>query len=425
MSKFSPWWKPSKSNLERRVERINQYRDTTTSTDEQLRMAGFALLALLLFTGSLAAMNYFLFFSHTLPFWFSVGAALLLTAAIEYGKAKMGLMALQKVFLEGWQEIFSTPAQTIMWAGTLVFALATFVMSVLNSTKGGEAMAAKLGREKHQERFVPDTKYFDDQIAAATAIQQEHSANKYQKNIVYQSTIVAKKQSSLISKLNEDRQKSVNQQRADWEKRTGQQEAETSTAAGMVLKAGGWIEGLQLVLIFIIAASQKALEEKMNTPSPTPNEGTRRTVPPHNQQPINEFRGNLNSSAAQNMASFPVPHAQRSVTSDTAVSHDNRELGDSNADSVLKAARTELLRDLANLRNSNGAPESIAKRMHSVFNRVGRAAWRSGFDPSAKAANDYCTTATDAVAAVAEAGYPYEYASEHLEQIHVTIAAAA
>lgn len=379
----TPWWqKREGAALENRVKRINEYRDSTTSTDELLRVARIALTILLIFSGALAAMNYFLFFSHTLPFEFSIVASILLTAVIEWGKSKMGLRAFQKPFLEGFPTIFSTPAHTIMWAGTVLFALATFTMSIMNSTKGGEAMAAKMGREKHETSFVPDTKFYDDQISAATAIQQEHSQNKWKGNIVYQSAKVADRQGKTIAKLSEDRQKAIDQQRADFERDRDAVGQETSTAAAMVLKAGGWVELLQLLLIIIISSCQKVLSDKME-PSPTtpaspsgigfrqpsgfrPATGAtppdqRRTIGFHRQQDYTPPQ-----PAQDTITQIAVPQQPQPVAQPNGI------LRGKQADEAVLFHLQRLQKEPSNFQNPQANVETVAGRVHTILSDLER-----------------------------------------------------
>lgn len=375
----TPWWqKREGADLENRIKRINEYRDTTTSTDELLRVARVFLAILLLFSGALAGMNYFLFFSHTLPFEFALGASALLTSVIEWGKSRMGLRAFQKPFLEGFGTIVSTPAQTIMWTGTVLFALATFTMSIMNSTKGGEAMAAKMGREKHESVFVPDTKFYDDQIAAATTIQQQHSNNKWKGTIVYKSAQVADRQGKTIVKLSEDRQKAIDQQRADWERNRDAVGQETSTAAAMVLKAGGWVELLQLLLIIIIASCQKVLADKMGgSPTPATGIGFRLEASgyhpatgsgPDERRPIGFHRAH--DTAARTSRPETPPYSVESV----AVSQVSQPVSQFStvpesvgAGEALRHIRTDLMRDVNNLEKQHGAVATILKRMEACL----------------------------------------------------------
>lgn len=398
-TQHSPWWqKREGADLENRIKRINEYRDTTTSTDELLRVARVFLAILLLFSGALAAMNYFLFFSHTLPFEFALGASLLLTAVIEWGKSRMGLRTLQKPFLEGFPTIFSTPAQTIMWVGTLLFAGATFLMSVLNSTKGGEAMAAKLGREKHESVFQADTKFYDDQIATATAIQQQHSNNTWHGNIVYQSAKVADRQAKTIAKLSEDRQKAIEQQRADWERNRDAVGQETSTAAAMVLKAGGWVELLQLLLIVIISSCQKVLADKMGGEVPTPSAkqgiGFRQaggsTTPAFNHEPrvpTGEERRPIGFSYPNRdvpAESHYTPHGTAAVSQVTQpVTQANASAESIGAGEALRHIRTDLMRDVNNLEKGHGKVSTVLTRIESYLWRAIELHQAPGFMPGA------------------------------------------
>lgn len=379
----TPWWqKREGADLQNRIKRINQYRDTTTSTDELLRVARVFLAILLLFSGALAAMNYFLFFSHTLPFEFSIGASILLTAVIEWGKSRMGLRAFQKPFLEGFSTIFSTPAHTIMWVGTVLFALATFSMSILNSTKGGEAMAAKMGREKHESLFVPDTKFYDDQIAAAAAIQQEHSKNKWKGNIVYKSAQVADRQGKTIAKLSEDRQKAIDQQRADFERDRDAVSQETSTAAAMVLKAGGWVELLQLLLIIIISSCQKVLSDKMEpsptTPASPSGIGFRQpsgfrpatgATPPDQRRPIGFFREQEKGTpppVQDTIVDITVPQQPQPVA------QANGLLRGKQADEAVLFHLQRLQKEPSNFQNPQANVETVAGRVHTILSDLDR-----------------------------------------------------
>ena len=88
------------------------------------------------------------------------------------------------------------------------------------------------------------------------------------------------------------------------------------------------------------------------------------------------------------------------------------------ADDILGTAKTELMRDMANLNNQNGQRGTVAARMHSVFNRVGRAAETRGFKPSpVKMLEYYNFLESRVLPLMAEKNVSYEYEREMMRAL--------
>ena len=129
----TPWWKRKQRDaLGARIAAIQKTNDPTTHADEVLTGAKVLLFLLLCFTGALGALSYFRNFEISFPWQLAAAMAIILTAVIEWGKNKCATWATRIPFFQGWSHISRTAANTFIFAGLALVAVATFGMSIYN-----------------------------------------------------------------------------------------------------------------------------------------------------------------------------------------------------------------------------------------------------------------------------------------------------
>lgn len=261
----TPWWTRDKNaGLQGRIASIQKLNDPTTNADELLKGSKVLIIILLSFTGILGGISYYKNFSSSMPLIAAAFFAIALMIAIEYGKNYFALWAIRIPFFKGFGHISETPANTIMWIGLILFSVATFAMSIYNSTKGGHQLSLMLSQQRDTTTlFTPNTAAIDASIVGAQKNIEEAGKQKWKGTTTTQSQRAITAQSKSIESLNRQRETIVTQQRADWEKRRVQKEGHDSYAANLVLAAGGWVELLQILLIIIRVSCEKALESRL------------------------------------------------------------------------------------------------------------------------------------------------------------------
>lgn len=263
-SNQTPWWTRNKeAGLQSRIRAIQRLNDPTTNADELLKGSKWLIVILLCFTGLLGGISYYKNFSASFPIEAAIAMALALTIAIEWGKNYCSTWAIRTPFFKGWGHIIQSPANSFMWLGLICIALATFSMSIINSTRGGHQLSLMLSQERDTTLFIADTRGIDAQILAAQDNIRDAAKNKWRGTTTTQSQRAITAQSKSIESLNRQREMLIAQQRGDWEKRAAQKDENNHYAANLVLASGGWVELLQILLILVRVACEKALESRL------------------------------------------------------------------------------------------------------------------------------------------------------------------
>lgn len=263
-STSSAWWsRDKKAGLQNRIGAIQRINDPTTNADEILAGSKWLIVVLLMFTGLLGGISYYKNFSGAFPTEAAIAMALALTFTIEWGKNYCATWSLRIPFFRGFGHIMETPANTFIFIGLIGIASATFFMSIYNSTIGGRQLAGMLSHERNATAFTADTKAIDDQIAG---LQQ---ASTETRKIQWKGTTTTTAQKSLASQskalesLQRQREGVIKQQRADWERNQAVLSENSNFAANLVLKSGGWVELLQVLLILLRVSCEKALDNRL------------------------------------------------------------------------------------------------------------------------------------------------------------------
>lgn len=380
------WWRAqNKDRLQERINHISRINDPGTVADEVLFYGKWLMYLLLAFTGLLGAFSYYRFFSESFPvevaFFLSFG----LTLFIEAGKNYAGRWAIRIPLFQGFSSIASTPANTFAWVGLLLAAAATFSMSVYNSTKGSEQLSLLLHHERTEQAFSPNTKDIDDQIAAAQARMAQNNNNKWKGVVIYESQKANRKETDLLNKLQDQRQKEADAQRADFERNRQIADSQGAFSAKSVMAAGGWVEALQLILLIILVSCEKILDKREGQPSPSPASGigfrqqTQQSyrpaqgTAPDERRPIGFNRGedgNVRAATAEMpqhaVMAISVPQLPQSVP------QTNGLLRGKEADEAILYHLQRLQKEPGNFDNKHAVAATVAKRVHGILDDLER-----------------------------------------------------
>lgn len=369
-----PWFASDpQRRLSQQVSNIQKINDPSTSADEMLKVGKVIFILLLGYSGLLSLMNYY---ANFLPS-FGRGAALFMAAAlavvIEYGKSFFAKWTCRIPAFLGLAFIGQTPIQTLRFVSMAIFAAATFYMSFLNSTAGGQQLARQLRESKEITPFSPNTSDIDAQITAVTNSISQNQTVTYKGVMTYLAQKSNTRLSETLNNLQNQRAESIRQQRADWEAAQSRQEGNRNFAVSLIMQSGGWVELLQLLLVVFIVMNERTLlvnaaHKSQYTPSPTPtpspttsfnafSNGSGATPPPNNSTFFNYTTGGT-------QIGFRRPSTEPVSQSDTGVTQINNE-----APSVAAFQHnlTALRRDCANLKNGNGTDRSISERIATAM----------------------------------------------------------
>lgn len=301
------WWARDKQkSLQSRISAIQRINDPTTNADEILAGSKWLIYLLLAFTGLLGGISYYKNFSGAFPVEAAIAMAAALTITIEWGKNYCATWTLRIPFFRGFGHVMETPANTFIFIGLLCIAGATFYMSVYNSTIGGQQLSRLLSHERNQVAFAADTKAIDDQIATLSKGIDENRKIQWKGTTTRTAQQAIASSTKAIERLQSQRESAVAQQRADWEKNQATLSENSNFTANLVLKSGGWVELLQILLILLRVSCERSLdkgnfqqEEKKSgigfqrQPAPAFNSTTPPATPeptPEPRRPIGFFR---------------------------------------------------------------------------------------------------------------------------------------
>lgn len=391
--KSQPWWKTTNpQTLDDRVQAVQNVNDPTIMSDDVLRWSKVALYALLLFTTILSGFSYFKFFEHSFGPNIAAAMAILLACIIEFGKNWGGLRVLRIPFFHGWGHIYSTVSDTIMWAGLLALAVVTFSASVYNSTKGAEQLSLLLGHEKNRTVFEPNTADIDAQIAATEKRIEENREVKWKGTTTVDAQRTIKAESRNLNSLQTQRETRIQQQRADYEKESGIKDSQNQFTAGSLLAVGGWVELLQVILMFVRVSAERSLDKtgaarRTTTPpppnhNPTPNNSTASANGfrvTQNHTPIGFYWDGYGAASAA-LTPQPLFGPETVPQSPTTVAQPNDPAN--YADSVLKVCKDAVQRDLSNFQNRQASQATVSRRINAALDECRQAMMKTGFEPT-------------------------------------------
>jgi len=400
-----------------RKEAISRYRSPGTIADEILRIVSWGVQPLLLvFCTALSFSSYQAFFSHNFSPLFATIGALILSVVIELGKIKIGGYVFQVPFLSGTQVLRSSFPVFAVWFGALLITGATFYMSVINSTKGAAMLAQKVGFEKNEVTFTPNTSDIDKQLAEANQRANAAVAVKWKGTTTYQAQQALKAESRNITKLQDQRNEAIKNQRADFERKRSQLDTNTNTGAAILMAAGGWVEALQLISLFLIAACMAAIDRVMT-------EDQRHTSPSNYNGPSNplqEFARNGPNVHNRTTIGFhwdgygetPHTHTDGVTHQSGGVSH-RPEFWDD----VLRLAKKDFGSWAANIGSKKHDSGNAHQHITQTLDKLRKAINLPEFEPSFEVGYQTYQYLTEKLKELEERGWGYQNSKELLREL--------
>lgn len=424
-SKTQNWYASSTTpgaGFEQRKKSIARYRSPSTIADEIFRILTWGVQPLLLvFCMALSYFSYEAFFAHNFSPGFAMAGALILSVVIELGKIKIGGYVFQVPFLSGVQLLRSSFPAFAVWGGALILTVVTFYMSVNNSTKGAAMLAQKAGFEKNERSFTPNTAEIDAQIEQANGRIVAANSVKWKGVVTYQSQKAIQSAEKSITALQAQREEAIRTQRADFERQRAQIDSNTSNGATILMASGGWVEALQVICLFLVAACMATIDKVMgSTPTPSPasqginfqgNGAGNKSQAPYNEVNPGQIGFRWKGYGTQSTRNpEPVPQSPQPVPQlSQAV------LG---CDQILLSLRKKLQSELPNLTNKNGQKSSISARINRAFDEAYQAMNLPDFVPSREVgAKVYKYLVEEAIPTLNGVGWPYEKDSMFLKRL--------
>lgn len=377
------WWtRINKETLDDRVKAVQNVSDPTIMSDDVQRWSKIALLVLLAFTTLLSGASYFKFFEKSFGFYTALIMALLLACIIEFGKNWGGLKVLRIPFFLGWRYVSAEVQNTIMWVFLLFLSVVTFAASVYNSTQGAHQLSLLLSHERTYQSFAPNTAAIDAQIADLQ--QKDGALNLKRKNgrTDWAAQPIKEGYAKTIASLQQQRETTIAQQRADWEKQSSIQEQQNNFSANSLLAVGGWVELLQVILMFVRVSAERSLDKTATQrrrdtfqpmqPYPTGN-GHSSTV---NEVPEQRYYFNRNSPTGNVVEAIlnqqPISNTHENTVSQSShtVTQINDGDGGNYADDVLRLALTRLQGHAANFDRKHGKNSTTADNIHQILDET-------------------------------------------------------
>lgn len=415
-----PWWhRNNKQTLQDRVNNVQNVNDPTIMSDDILRWSKVALYALLAFTTLLSGFSYFKFFEKSFGFELALCMALLLACIIEFGKNWGFLRVLRIPFFQGWSHIWSTVANTILWGGLLALAVVTFSASVYNSTQGAKHLSLLLGHEKNATVFQPNTSDIDAQITAAEKRIADNRATRWKGTTTVDAQRAIKTETRTLETLQKQRETRIQQQRDDYDRQTQIKDSQNNFSANSLLAVGGWVELLQIILMFVRVSAERSLDktasERRQSPLATtsghPNYNGK-TNPVSNEQRFYFNRSSPTGDVQSVLTTQPlfpddeqngVSHRSQSVT------HQNAANAGNGADDAFKLTEKEIRGWAANFNSSKHKDSTVSANINSRLDDLLSKMHQEGFVPSRQTYLKFYVYVTDTLFPMLnEKGWPYE-----------------
>lgn len=390
-----PWWtRTNKETLDDRVKAVQNVSDPTIMSDDVQRWSKIALGALLAFTTLLSGASYFKFFEKSFGFEAALVMALLLAGVIEFGKNWGFMKVLRIPFFLGWRYVSAEVHNTIMWVFLLFLSVVTFAASIYNSTQGAQQLSLLLSHERTYQAFTPNTAAIDTQIETLQKADNDLGAIKRKNGRTNWAIQPMKAENAkTLASLQQQRETVIAQQRADWEKQAAIQEQQNNFSANSLLAVGGWVEFLQLILMFVRASAERSLDKtaaqrQQQVPYHTGN-GQPHTNG-HTHQPIHNAgqryyfnrpspTGNVESSWHRQ----PLWPDENTVSQPSqTVTQQNTSTVASQANAVLQLAEKRIRGFAANFDSRQRNNQTVAENIHRILDETGAAIRQPGFMPT-------------------------------------------
>ena len=412
------WSRDREKSMRNRIQKIQTLNDPTTSVDEILFYAKIILYVLLAYSAMLGYFCYYKNFSQSFPFYAAVFMSLALPLAIEFGKNYCVTWAIRKPFFSGFAPLFARWSSLIMFVALAAVGVATFIMSIRNSTTGAHQLSSMLSHERNASVFTPDTRTIDDQITATQRSIDDNRGIKWKGTVTYQAQKAIQSQTKALNQLQEQRAAAIHQQRADWEKSQGIKESQGNYVAELVLASGGWTELLQFLLMFLRVACEKSLDNRLPSPTPQPstqNNGFSQFTPStgaehqtfFNRRPNGQVRSALSDphplfSDGNHDPFFTVSQSPPAVT------QHNGDGSANYADDVLRLAETRIRGFYANFGRKGGKDSTVSENINRILDETLEKMQGPHFQPSRGQAAKFYAYTVDLFRGLNEKGWPYD-----------------
>lgn len=402
-----------------RKEAISRYRSPHTIADEIYRIISWGVQPLLLvFCGALSFSSYQAFFAHNFSPLFATIGAVILSAVIELGKIKIGGYVFQVPFLSGVQVLRSSFPAFAVWAGALLLTLVTFTMSVINSTKGAAMLAQKAGFEKHDMVFTPNTADIDAQIKDADNRITSAKDVKWKGTVTYQAQQAIKSDSRTIADLQKQRKEAIQQQRADFERKRAQLDTNTTNGADILMAAGGWVEALQIIALFLLAACMATIDRQIETEKQA--SPTKANISGPND-PLQEFSRNGHGAHNRSQIGFRWEgYGEHQPTPPQGVTHQPRGVThqyDPASDDVLRLARKDFGSWAANIGSKKHDSGNAHAHVTRILDALRTTMQTTNFQPSGKMAGETYMYFAQKLNEIEGRGWPYDFKDELLREL--------
>lgn len=380
-------------------QKINEFRDSGTHADEWLRVFTALLYLSAVFT---AAYGGALYYNLTLPFIGHYGAlifALLFVAFIEVGKIIVGRKFARDCFFGLFKQ--GASAFFTMIAGLLV-AVAVFAWSYYNSTKGVTYLTTYIAHYKVERKEVKAATARQDSVSAmATQTAADAMNIKWKNTTTQKGQAIAENATEIVAEA--EKQRTIAEQRAYDEQKSQDEHRNRfiDAASFMFNMLGGWMEFIQVFLIFGVVLAEKTLYDRIKTTGKVPSVKAETppqpavVVPPQPafQQQNGAFYNSTTTAeppAQTRPIGFNVGHdgnVQPRPVTGLPVSQSDTDQGLAESagaiigpDEVLKLALRSIQAETANLRNGNGDPVTIKTRIREKITPLLRAINRPDFN---------------------------------------------
>lgn len=393
---------------------ISRYRSPQTIADEIYRLISWGVQPLLLvFCMALSFSSYQAFFEHNFSPSFAIAGAVILSLVIELGKIKIGGYVFQTPFVSGVTVLRSSFPAFAVWAGALLITGVTFTMSVINSTKGAAMLAQKAGFEKHDVTFTPNTADIDQQLSEANKRASAAVDVKWKGITTYQAQKALQSESRTIAKLQAQREESIKNQRADFERRRAQMDTNTNNGASILMAAGGWVEALQAICLFVIAACMATIDrvmgEEQRHASPTAG---------NYNGPFQEF--SRNGHNIQNRATIGFHwdgYGEAPPAPPQSVTHQPGGVTHQTSDDVLRLARKDFGSWAANIGSKKHDSGNAHGHITRTLDALRSSMQAHGFMPSMAEGYRSYQYFADKLRELEERGWPYDNSRELLHEL--------
>lgn len=412
---LQPWWvRTNKETLGDRVRKVQNINDPTIISDNVQRYSTIALWFALAFTVLVSFFSYYKFFITS----FGMAAlpmAALLAVLIEFGKNWGTLTMLRIPFFLGWRAVSTTVSGTVMWTGLVALSCVTFGVSIYNSTMGFEQLSLMLSREKTERVFSPNTADVDAQIQAAEKRISDNRATRWKGTTTVDAMRAIKSETRTLETLQRQREAAVQQQRADFERGVSITDGQNQFSAKSLLKVGGWIELMQIVLMFMRISAERSLDQTAQERSQQHNPTQRQQTPHYNGQPQNTYFNRQPDGQVRNALSdrhpLFVPHAPTENTVSQppfTVSQSDAETPGNGSDAILQLAMKRLKGFYANFDQRHRNNETVSGNINQILEDTFLSMQQPGFSPSRQQMIDFYKYLVEILPALEKRGWPYE-----------------